>query len=99
MKSNQNIILIALLAVIFLSAPISAQSIQSTLTDASDIVVARDGSGDFLTIQEAILAIPDDNPVRKVIFIKKINWIRDNNVKSFFNCKLISIPVVSFFFR
>jgi len=35
-----------------------------------DMVVARDGSGDFKTIQEAINAIPHDNRQRTIIFIK-----------------------------
>ncbi|MBN2275954.1 MAG: T9SS type A sorting domain-containing protein [Bacteroidales bacterium] len=49
---------------------LTAQDIQTLLGDDIHIVVDRDGSGDFLTIQEAINAIPDDNPERKVIFVK-----------------------------
>ena len=34
-------------------------------------MVAADGSGDYTKLQDAINAIPDNNPARKVIFIKK----------------------------
>lgn len=36
-----------------------------------DIIVAQDGTGDFVTIQEAINSIPNNNSVMKVILIKK----------------------------
>lgn len=36
-----------------------------------DFVVAKDGSGNFKTIQEAINAVPDYRKMRTVIFIKK----------------------------
>lgn len=36
----------------------------------SDFVVAQDGSGDFLTVQEAIMAVPDFRNVPTYIFIK-----------------------------
>ena len=35
-----------------------------------DIVVAADGSGDYLTVQAGINAVPDNNPERTVLFIK-----------------------------
>lgn len=37
---------------------------------AYDIVVAKDGSGNFTTVQEAILSVRDYTPVPKTIFIK-----------------------------
>ncbi|MBN1130059.1 MAG: hypothetical protein JXA71_13795, partial [Chitinispirillaceae bacterium] len=63
-----------LFSALFLTAgvpAVSAPSLQSRLAGAIDLVVAADGSGDFLKIQDAINAIPDNNPVRTVIFIKK----------------------------
>ena len=71
MKSNRN--LSAILALLAFCIPPylgNAQSVHSLLNGAIDIVVARDGSGDYLTIGEAVNAIPDENPARKVIFIK-----------------------------
>jgi pectinesterase len=50
---------------------VQAQSLQSLLSNQIDIVVAADGSGNFTKVQDAINAIPDNNPSRKVIFIKK----------------------------
>lgn len=35
-----------------------------------DFVVAKDGSGDFKTVQEAIDAVPDSSAIRTVIYIK-----------------------------
>jgi pectinesterase len=48
-----------------------AQSLESLLSNHIDITVAADGSGDYAKLQDAINAIPDNNPARKVIFIKK----------------------------
>ncbi|MBN1306914.1 MAG: hypothetical protein JXA18_03290 [Chitinispirillaceae bacterium] len=48
-----------------------AQTLQSALAEKIDIVVAADGSGDYTKVQDAIAAIPDSNPARKVIFLKK----------------------------
>jgi len=36
-----------------------------------DIVVAQDGSGDYLTVQQAIDAAPDNSQTETIIFIKK----------------------------
>ena len=38
---------------------------------AWDFVVAKDGSGDFTTVQEAIDAVPDFRKNRTTIFIKQ----------------------------
>lgn len=37
---------------------------------AYDFVVSQDGSGDFLTIQEAVNAVRDYTPVRRTIFVR-----------------------------
>jgi pectinesterase len=37
---------------------------------AADFIVAADGSGDFKTVQEAVDAIPKDNPQPKTIYIQ-----------------------------
>lgn len=58
MKIKQTILIIAAL---LLSLPAWAY----------DIVVAKDGSGDFKTVQEAIMSVRDYTPVPKTIFIKK----------------------------
>ena len=39
------------------------------LTEQPDFTVAKDGSGDFTTVQEAIDASPSDSPSRTIIFI------------------------------
>ncbi|MFS0488924.1 pectinesterase family protein [Leadbetterella byssophila] len=53
---------IKLLLLILLAIP--------TLGQDADFVVAKDGSGDFLTVQEAINAVPDFRKKRTIIFIK-----------------------------
>lgn len=53
----------------------TSQSIQSLLADKIDIVVSTDNSGDFKKIQDAINSIPDNNPVRKVLFLKKGKYV------------------------
>lgn len=37
----------------------------------SDFVVAKDGSGDFMTVQEAVNAVPVNRKIRTIIFIRK----------------------------
>ena len=51
----------------------------------ADIVVAKDGTGNFKTVQEAIDAVPSNNSKRIVIFIKngtykEVVTIRKNNI-------------------
>ena len=53
----------------------AAQSIQSQLAGKIDIVVATDNSGDYSKVQDAINAVPDNNAVRKVIFVKKGKYV------------------------
>lgn len=43
----------------------------SAFAEKYDFVVAKDGSGNFKTVQEAINAVPDYRKIRTVIFIKK----------------------------
>lgn len=37
----------------------------------SDFVVAKDGSGDFMTVQEAVNAVPVNRKIRTILFIRK----------------------------
>ena len=53
----------------------AATSIQSQLAGKIDMVVAADNSGDYAKIQDAINAVPDNNSVRKVIFVKKGKYV------------------------
>ena len=59
MKRIRNILLLSIL----FSNTILAQQ-------KPDFVVAADGSGDFVTVQEAINAVPDMRSNRTVIYIK-----------------------------
>ena len=52
-----------LLALVLIAAPIRNAR-------GYDLVVAQDGSGDYSTVQAAILAVPDRRPGRASIFIK-----------------------------
>ena len=70
MKRNGIFIWITLFVFCILPSPLFSQNLSEQLGDDIDIMVSKDGSGDYMTIQEAINAIPDDNPTRKVIFIK-----------------------------
>jgi pectinesterase len=66
----------SILAIVFLSSSIcisatgDADSLQEKLGNIVDMVIAVDGSGDYLTVQEGINAVPDNNPERTVLFIK-----------------------------
>jgi pectinesterase len=46
-------------------------SLREQLAGMIDIVVAADGSGDYLSVQEGINAIPDNSPTRTILFIGK----------------------------
>jgi len=59
----------------FITDIAAAQSIQSQLAGKIDIVVATDNSGDYSKVQDAINAVPDNNAVRKVIFVKKGKYV------------------------
>ncbi len=54
---------------------------------AYDVVVAKDGSGDYTTVQEAIMSIRDYVPEHKTIFIKN-GHISETNHKIY--CKILS---------
>ncbi len=56
---------------IFLSALISLLSLSNVLGNDYDFIVAKDGSGDFVTVQEAINAVPDFRKNKTRIFIKE----------------------------
>lgn len=58
------------LFIIFLLAAVPAPAFLFA-GDHYDFVVAKDGSGDFKTVQEAINAVPDMRKKETVIFIKK----------------------------
>ena len=62
---------LAALVTIFHVLPSFSQTLQSALGEQIDIVVAADGSGDYTKVQDAIAAVPDNNPARKVIFLKE----------------------------
>jgi pectinesterase len=48
----------------------AADSLYLEIADWVDIIVDADGSGDYSTVQAAIDAIPNNNPVEKVIYIR-----------------------------
>ena len=60
-----------ILIALTITGSLPAQSLQSILSNDIDIVVAPDNTGDYTKVQDAINAIPDNNPSRMVIFIKK----------------------------
>ena len=45
-------------------------TLQKDLSSEIDFVVAQDGSGDYMTIQDAVNAVPDYSAERTVVFIK-----------------------------
>lgn len=49
----------------------AGDSLYLKLKDKIDIVVAQDGSGDFISVQSAINSIPGGNLSEKVIFVRK----------------------------
>jgi len=49
----------------------SCTSLPVAATEHADLIVAKDGSGNFTTIQEAVEAVPQDNNTLKIILIKK----------------------------
>lgn len=58
---------VMLVLLVFLSGSLTAQV-------TFDFVVAKDGSGDFRTIQEAVYAVPDFRKNTTTIFIKRGNY-------------------------
>ena len=56
---------------IILSALICLLSLSNLLGNDYDFVVAKDGSGDFISVQEAINAVPDFRKNKTRIFIKE----------------------------
>ncbi|MBN2611194.1 MAG: hypothetical protein JXB00_06525 [Bacteroidales bacterium] len=50
---------------------LKAQSVYDQLSGKINYVVDINGTGDFVKVQDAINAIPDDNDTWKVIFVKK----------------------------
>jgi pectin methylesterase-like acyl-CoA thioesterase len=45
-------------------------SLYMSLDDSIDLVVATDSSGDYLTVQEAVDAVPDGNTENMIIYIR-----------------------------
>ncbi len=60
-----------IVALLFATLSLGAQSIFDQLAGKIDIVVDINGSGDFTTVQEAIDSVPDNTDTWKVIFVKK----------------------------
>ncbi|MBN1820337.1 MAG: autotransporter-associated beta strand repeat-containing protein [Prolixibacteraceae bacterium] len=65
MKKTLLIVIITLFTGIFL------QALSNNISEDADIIVARDGSGDFTSIQEAINAAPSNSERRTIIYIKR----------------------------
>src|SRR5262245_40117481 len=62
---------IAGLALLMSAAASRAQpTARRALPDSFDFVVAKDGSGNFRTIQEAVNAVRDYTPIPRAIFVK-----------------------------
>jgi pectinesterase len=79
MHSSRIIFFIAFLALVLQT---NAQSLQSLLEGKYTFVVAKDGTGDYNTVQEAINAVPDNSSNRTVIFIKNGKYVEKITVKS-----------------
>jgi pectinesterase len=47
------------------------ETLQAELSSRTDLVVAADGTGDYITVQSAIDAVPDNSAERTVLFVKK----------------------------
>lgn len=64
-----------MVSIIFLSCckeeEVTGADKDNTVETAYDYVVAKDGTGDFVTVQEAFDAVPDNSSERIIIFIKK----------------------------
>ncbi len=58
-------------ALLFGTLSLGAQSIFEQLAGKIDWVVDINGTGDFTTVQEALDTVPDNNDTWKVIFVKK----------------------------
>lgn len=56
------------------TAAYGSDSLFLSLSDSIDIIVAANGSGDYETVQDAIDAIPDNNPERLIIYIRNGNY-------------------------
>ncbi|MBN2036381.1 MAG: hypothetical protein JW768_06525 [Chitinispirillaceae bacterium] len=72
---NSLIIHLSACIIVTMASVLCGQTLQSQLADKIDLIVAADGSGSHTTVQDAINAIPDDNPSRKVIFLKKGTYL------------------------
>jgi pectinesterase len=56
----------------------------ATAGERADIIVAKDGSGDFETIQAAIDAVPAENNALKIILIKNGVYVEKLMIKTNF---------------
>ena len=67
-----------LFSIIFLSVFLIAANLEA----ANEIIVAKDGSGNFTTIQEAINSIPTTNTEWKTIVVKNGTYDEHVMIKS-----------------
>lgn len=74
MNNKRFLCLVLVLTGLIISDYLSAQTLSEQLIDAADIIVAAEGTGDYLTVQQGINAIPDNNTDWKVILVKKGNY-------------------------
>lgn len=54
--------------------------LQKQLEGKINIVVAKDGSGNYTKVQDAINSVPDNSPLRTVVFIKKGTYFEKVNI-------------------
>ena len=76
---------------VFCASFAKAQSFSEEIAAIADVVVDINGSGDYLTVQEAINSIPDSNETTKIIFVKNIRVYCFHHIV----CNCIFIPIIN----